>query len=228
MLITLKYKETISHPPTLHSCQSTVSAEVNGPVCRAGNGISQKSSSEVRAYIDFLHVIDNQQSLFELSHRLEPRAWRPTARARAWVSDDKEKYFIELTDVRTAALWTRGPSNSSCSSSDVRLPLFNGSGSVPTVSQQRLSVEDRQNELVGGWSALLPLRRVTLSPCVFSLFASLAAERGDVIRFNQRLLRADAAAFSTSAVVSISQKSMWWRKNVSSSSIRLLRIISTL
>ncbi|KAM3614249.1 uncharacterized protein V6R79_011653 [Siganus canaliculatus] len=38
-----------------------------------GNGISQKSSSEVRAYIDYLHVIDNQQTLFELSHRLEPR-----------------------------------------------------------------------------------------------------------------------------------------------------------
>uniref|UniRef100_A0A3Q3AYM0 Rap guanine nucleotide exchange factor 5 n=1 Tax=Kryptolebias marmoratus TaxID=37003 RepID=A0A3Q3AYM0_KRYMA len=33
-----------------------------------------KSSSEVRAYIDYLHVIDNQQTLFELSHRLEPRA----------------------------------------------------------------------------------------------------------------------------------------------------------
>uniref|UniRef100_A0A8C7ZGP2 Rap guanine nucleotide exchange factor 5 n=1 Tax=Oryzias sinensis TaxID=183150 RepID=A0A8C7ZGP2_9TELE len=33
-----------------------------------------KSSSEVRAYIDCLHVIDNQQTLFELSHRLEPRA----------------------------------------------------------------------------------------------------------------------------------------------------------
>uniref|UniRef100_A0A3B3DX42 Rap guanine nucleotide exchange factor 5 n=1 Tax=Oryzias melastigma TaxID=30732 RepID=A0A3B3DX42_ORYME len=38
------------------------------------NGITQKSSSEVRAYIDCLHVIDNQQTLFELSHRLEPRA----------------------------------------------------------------------------------------------------------------------------------------------------------
>uniref|UniRef100_A0A8D0CPA9 Rap guanine nucleotide exchange factor 5 n=1 Tax=Sander lucioperca TaxID=283035 RepID=A0A8D0CPA9_SANLU len=33
-----------------------------------------KSSSEVRAYIDYLHIIDNQQTLFELSHRLEPRA----------------------------------------------------------------------------------------------------------------------------------------------------------
>ncbi|XP_075321442.1 rap guanine nucleotide exchange factor 5b isoform X2 [Odontesthes bonariensis] len=39
-----------------------------------GNGITQKSSSEVRAHIDYLHVIDNQQTLFELSHRLEPRA----------------------------------------------------------------------------------------------------------------------------------------------------------
>ncbi|XP_055358935.1 rap guanine nucleotide exchange factor 5-like isoform X2 [Betta splendens] len=39
-----------------------------------GNGISQKSSSEARAYVDHLHVIDNQQTLFELSHRLEPRA----------------------------------------------------------------------------------------------------------------------------------------------------------
>ncbi|XP_054903999.1 rap guanine nucleotide exchange factor 5-like isoform X3 [Poeciliopsis prolifica] len=41
---------------------------------RMGNGIAQKSSSEVRSYTDYLHVIDNQQTLFELSHRLEPRA----------------------------------------------------------------------------------------------------------------------------------------------------------
>ncbi|XP_051263772.1 rap guanine nucleotide exchange factor 5-like isoform X2 [Dicentrarchus labrax] len=39
-----------------------------------GNGITQKSSSDVRAYIDYLHIIDNQQTLFDLSHRLEPRA----------------------------------------------------------------------------------------------------------------------------------------------------------
>ncbi|XP_061632560.1 rap guanine nucleotide exchange factor 5-like isoform X1 [Phyllopteryx taeniolatus] len=38
-----------------------------------GNGISPKSSAEVHAYMDNLHIIDNQQSLFELSHRLEPR-----------------------------------------------------------------------------------------------------------------------------------------------------------
>uniref|UniRef100_A0A3P8XQD4 Rap guanine nucleotide exchange factor 5 n=1 Tax=Esox lucius TaxID=8010 RepID=A0A3P8XQD4_ESOLU len=38
-----------------------------------GYGMPQKSGPEVRAYVDYLHVIDNQQTLFELSHRLEPR-----------------------------------------------------------------------------------------------------------------------------------------------------------
>nr|XP_057941020.1 rap guanine nucleotide exchange factor 5-like isoform X2 [Doryrhamphus excisus] len=38
-----------------------------------GNGITQKSGTDVRAYMDYLHIIDNQQTLFELSHRLEPR-----------------------------------------------------------------------------------------------------------------------------------------------------------
>uniref|UniRef100_A0A8C7KMM5 Rap guanine nucleotide exchange factor 5 n=1 Tax=Oncorhynchus kisutch TaxID=8019 RepID=A0A8C7KMM5_ONCKI len=40
---------------------------------RHWNGMPQKSSPEVQAYVDYLHVIDNQQTLFELSHRLEPR-----------------------------------------------------------------------------------------------------------------------------------------------------------
>ncbi|XP_056141658.1 rap guanine nucleotide exchange factor 5-like isoform X2 [Lampris incognitus] len=39
-----------------------------------GNGDTPKSSPEVRTYIDYLHIIDNQQTLFELSHRLEPRS----------------------------------------------------------------------------------------------------------------------------------------------------------
>uniref|UniRef100_I3J421 Rap guanine nucleotide exchange factor 5 n=1 Tax=Oreochromis niloticus TaxID=8128 RepID=I3J421_ORENI len=34
----------------------------------------QKDHMEVRAYIDYLHIIDNQQTLFELSQRLEPRS----------------------------------------------------------------------------------------------------------------------------------------------------------
>ena len=51
-----------------------LSLEVKALSFLPGNGIAQKSSSEVRAYIDYLHIIDNQQTLFELSHRLEPRA----------------------------------------------------------------------------------------------------------------------------------------------------------
>ncbi|XP_030639134.1 rap guanine nucleotide exchange factor 5b [Chanos chanos] len=39
----------------------------------AGSMLSQKESPEVRAYVRYLHVIDSQQTLFELSHRLEPR-----------------------------------------------------------------------------------------------------------------------------------------------------------
>ncbi|KAK1795271.1 hypothetical protein P4O66_010448, partial [Electrophorus voltai] len=38
-----------------------------------GNMLTQKESAEVRAYINYLHIIDNQQTLFELSHRLEPK-----------------------------------------------------------------------------------------------------------------------------------------------------------
>ncbi|XP_072561500.1 rap guanine nucleotide exchange factor 5 isoform X1 [Paramormyrops kingsleyae] len=39
-----------------------------------GNEMTQKDSPEVRACVHYLHIIDNQQILFELSHRLEPRA----------------------------------------------------------------------------------------------------------------------------------------------------------
>ncbi|XP_078394998.1 rap guanine nucleotide exchange factor 5-like isoform X2 [Cetorhinus maximus] len=34
---------------------------------------TQKDHQDVKAYVDHLHVIDNQQTLFQLSHRLEPR-----------------------------------------------------------------------------------------------------------------------------------------------------------
>uniref|UniRef100_A0A673J6J9 Rap guanine nucleotide exchange factor 5-like n=1 Tax=Sinocyclocheilus rhinocerous TaxID=307959 RepID=A0A673J6J9_9TELE len=37
------------------------------------NDCFKHDSVEVRTYINYLHVIDNQQTLFELSHRLEPR-----------------------------------------------------------------------------------------------------------------------------------------------------------
>ncbi|XP_023680035.1 rap guanine nucleotide exchange factor 5-like [Paramormyrops kingsleyae] len=38
-----------------------------------GNEVSPKDNAETRSYINYLHIIDNQQTLFDLSHRLEPR-----------------------------------------------------------------------------------------------------------------------------------------------------------
>uniref|UniRef100_A0A669PCD3 Rap guanine nucleotide exchange factor 5 n=1 Tax=Phasianus colchicus TaxID=9054 RepID=A0A669PCD3_PHACC len=39
-----------------------------------GNEVPSKEHNELKPYIHHLHVIDNQQALFELSHRIEPRA----------------------------------------------------------------------------------------------------------------------------------------------------------
>lgn len=36
--------------------------------------MSPKEQQELRSYVSHLYVIDSQQALFELSHRLEPRA----------------------------------------------------------------------------------------------------------------------------------------------------------
>lgn len=44
-------------------------------VCPSGNEVIGVDSAEVRASVQYLHIIDNQQTLFELSHKLEPRAW---------------------------------------------------------------------------------------------------------------------------------------------------------
>ncbi|CAF90049.1 unnamed protein product, partial [Tetraodon nigroviridis] len=38
-----------------------------------GNEVIGVDSAEVRASVQYLHIIDNQQTLFELSHKLEPR-----------------------------------------------------------------------------------------------------------------------------------------------------------
>lgn len=43
-------------------------------VCPSGNEVIGVDSAEVRASVQYLHIIDNQQTLFELSHKLEPRA----------------------------------------------------------------------------------------------------------------------------------------------------------
>uniref|UniRef100_F7CIQ4 Rap guanine nucleotide exchange factor 5 n=1 Tax=Monodelphis domestica TaxID=13616 RepID=F7CIQ4_MONDO len=42
--------------------------------CRNRGDVSPKEHQELRSYVHHLHVIDNQQVLFELSHRIEPRA----------------------------------------------------------------------------------------------------------------------------------------------------------
>ncbi|XP_045649010.1 rap guanine nucleotide exchange factor 5 isoform X1 [Ursus americanus] len=45
--------------------------------CRAnqfGGDVSPKEHQELKAYVTHLYVIDSQQALFELSHRIEPRA----------------------------------------------------------------------------------------------------------------------------------------------------------
>lgn len=36
--------------------------------------MSPKEQHELKSYVNHLYVIDSQQALFELSHRLEPRA----------------------------------------------------------------------------------------------------------------------------------------------------------
>ncbi|XP_058504653.1 rap guanine nucleotide exchange factor 5-like isoform X1 [Solea solea] len=57
----------------LHMIADTVRLIRQCQTDHMGNGIIQKSSPEVRSYIDYLHIIDSQQTLFDLSHRLEPR-----------------------------------------------------------------------------------------------------------------------------------------------------------
>nr|XP_029508569.1 rap guanine nucleotide exchange factor 5-like isoform X2 [Oncorhynchus nerka] len=39
-----------------------------------GNEVVGSDNPEVRASVHHLHIIDNQQTLFQLSHKLEPRA----------------------------------------------------------------------------------------------------------------------------------------------------------
>uniref|UniRef100_A0A3B3Q936 Uncharacterized protein n=1 Tax=Paramormyrops kingsleyae TaxID=1676925 RepID=A0A3B3Q936_9TELE len=41
--------------------------------CQMDHTVSPKDNAETRSYINYLHIIDNQQTLFDLSHRLEPR-----------------------------------------------------------------------------------------------------------------------------------------------------------
>lgn len=54
-----------------------------------GNELSPCDSPEVRSSVHYLHIIDNQQTLFELSHRLEPRVWeKQRDSATCWTDSD--------------------------------------------------------------------------------------------------------------------------------------------
>lgn len=48
---------------------------VHFPSEKIGSDVSPKEQQELKSYVNHLYVIDSQQALFELSHRLEPRAW---------------------------------------------------------------------------------------------------------------------------------------------------------
>ncbi|XP_051991391.1 rap guanine nucleotide exchange factor 5-like isoform X2 [Xyrauchen texanus] len=57
----------------LHMIADTVRLIRHCQTDQTGNELSQCDSPEVRSSVHCLHIIDSQQTLFELSHRLEPR-----------------------------------------------------------------------------------------------------------------------------------------------------------
>ncbi|KAI7799234.1 putative rap guanine nucleotide exchange factor 5, partial [Triplophysa rosa] len=57
----------------LHMIADTVRLIRHCQTDQTGNEVSQCESAEVKSSVHVLHIIDNQQTLFELSHRLEPR-----------------------------------------------------------------------------------------------------------------------------------------------------------
>uniref|UniRef100_A0A8C5HMV3 Rap guanine nucleotide exchange factor (GEF) 5a n=1 Tax=Gouania willdenowi TaxID=441366 RepID=A0A8C5HMV3_GOUWI len=58
----------------LHMIADTVRMIRHCQSDQPGNEVIGVDSAEVRASVQHLHIIDNQQTLFELSHKLEPRA----------------------------------------------------------------------------------------------------------------------------------------------------------
>ncbi|XP_046690542.1 rap guanine nucleotide exchange factor 5 isoform X2 [Silurus meridionalis] len=58
----------------LHMIADTVRLIRHCQTEQTGSEVAQSDSVDVRSSVHNLHIIDNQQTLFELSHRLEPRA----------------------------------------------------------------------------------------------------------------------------------------------------------
>uniref|UniRef100_A0A6I8P1I5 Rap guanine nucleotide exchange factor 5 n=1 Tax=Ornithorhynchus anatinus TaxID=9258 RepID=A0A6I8P1I5_ORNAN len=57
-----------------HDCNDTVRSLRHCRNNQFGGEVSSKDHQELKSYVHHLHIIDNQQALFELSHRIEPRA----------------------------------------------------------------------------------------------------------------------------------------------------------
>uniref|UniRef100_A0A671MG64 Rap guanine nucleotide exchange factor (GEF) 5a n=1 Tax=Sinocyclocheilus anshuiensis TaxID=1608454 RepID=A0A671MG64_9TELE len=57
----------------LHMIADTVRLIRHCQTDQTGNELSACDGPEVRSSVHYLHIIDNQQTLFQLSHRLEPR-----------------------------------------------------------------------------------------------------------------------------------------------------------
>ncbi|XP_037364866.1 rap guanine nucleotide exchange factor 5 isoform X1 [Talpa occidentalis] len=58
----------------LHMIADTVRTLRHCRTNQFGGDMSPKEHQELKSYVNHLYVIDNQQALFELSHRIEPRA----------------------------------------------------------------------------------------------------------------------------------------------------------
>ncbi|XP_058233911.1 rap guanine nucleotide exchange factor 5 [Hemibagrus wyckioides] len=58
----------------LHMIADTVRLIRHCQTEQTGSEVAPSDSVDVRSSVHYLHIIDNQQTLFELSHRLEPRA----------------------------------------------------------------------------------------------------------------------------------------------------------
>ncbi|KAK3532532.1 hypothetical protein QTP86_023741 [Hemibagrus guttatus] len=58
----------------LHMIADTVRLIRHCQTEQTGSEVAQSDSADMRSSVHYLHIIDNQQTLFELSHRLEPRA----------------------------------------------------------------------------------------------------------------------------------------------------------
>ncbi|XP_060753631.1 rap guanine nucleotide exchange factor 5 [Tachysurus vachellii] len=58
----------------LHMIADTVRLIRHCQTEQTGSDVVQSDSADLRSSVHYLHIIDNQQTLFELSHRLEPRA----------------------------------------------------------------------------------------------------------------------------------------------------------